>query len=241
MKKTLVFAVCSIITMLNIPPAHGQSLDVGRIDFDFPLLDKIRVMEKAKRQSGRIDGGSILFGSIVTNSQAPFDFNPYNSFEIAFVPFHADSHTRTIVASTGLMFDWKNFALTGKEAMSKTLDNEIALGPYPDGSNPRLSKLSVFSLSVPTLLSINVCNGFGFTFGPVFNLNAGSRIKTKYRIEDEKMKDVYKDAHCNLLTVDLMGELNLNAFQIFVKCSPMNLMDNSYWPDFQYLSFGIAL
>ena len=70
--------------------------------------------------------------------------------------------------------------------------------------------------------------GFGFTIGPVVNLNACSSIVNKYRLNDEKQKDKYKRAHCNLATVDLMFQLNFRDVGVYAKYSPMNIMDTDY-------------
>ena len=82
--------------------------------------------------------------------------------------------------------------------------------------------------------------GFGFTLGPVVNLNAGSSIVNKFSLDGNKLKDKYKRVHCNLITVDAMFQLNLKYFSIYAKYSPMNLMDKKYWPEFTTWSIGIA-
>lgn len=215
---------------------HKDTVGRDRPDFDFPILDKV-----LNRKSYGIDLGGLGFGPILSNSSAPYDFNPYCSYEVFCFGTENLVDGKTVSINYGFGLDWKNFAMTGPSAISLGEDYGICLGPYPEGASPVLSKVTVFAFSFPVLMSVNVHRGIGFSFGPVLNLNAGSRIKTKYRIENDKYKDVYKGAHCNRMTMDLMGELNLGEISFFVKYSPMSILDKNYWPDFQYLSFGIAL
>lgn len=241
MKKHFIAAAISAVLLLTSTSLLAQdstSVSKPRIlpDFDLPILDK--VMNKHK---DGIDLGNFGFGPIFNDSSAPYDFNKFSSYEIFLFDAETIASSNVLSLSFGFGLDWKNFKLTGNEALSKAQDSSIILGPYPEGSSPKLSKVTVFSLSFPILASVNICNGFGFSFGPVLNLNAGSRIKTKYKIGDEKFKDVYKDAHCNLFSADLMGEINLKSVSIYVKYSPMSVMDKAYWPEFQHFSFGIAL
>jgi len=184
--------------------------------------------------------GNIGLGALKTNSTAPFDFNPYNSLEVFFYGLE-EIHKGHSWFSYGAGMTWKNFTLTGDTAMSKLTDGSIGTGPFPEGSVPKLSRLRVLSFSFPLLYSYEIGNGFGFTLGPVVNLNAGSCINTKYTVNGNKQKDKYQKVHANIATVDLMFELNLKVISLYAKYSPLAPMDKAYWPDFQYFSFGIAL
>ena len=126
--------------------------------------------------------------------------------------------------------------------MDKMGDGSIEAYAYPEGAYPKFSYLRVFSFSVPILYSYDFGGGWGFTLGPVIQLNVSSKIKTKYwDAEGQKKKISDKNVHCNLATVDFMFQLNLREISLFVKYSPFDLMDRSYWPQFQHFSVGIAL
>ena len=76
--------------------------------------------------------------------------------------------------------------------------------------------------------------------GPVLNLNASRSIVNKYTVNGERQKDKYKNAHCNLVTVDAMFQINLKFVSVYVKYSPMSVMDKKYWPEFQTWTIGIS-
>jgi hypothetical protein len=207
------------------------------LDFDVPFYNKI----KNKFSHSEIDPSGFGLGMIWTDAPAPFDFNMGNSTEFY---FYALNNHRSLgnVLSYGVGVDWKYFTLTGQSRMGKIQDGSIEMYAYPEGTQPKFSRLRVFSFSFPILYSYDFGRGWGFTLGPVIQLNAGSKIKTKYwDAEGQKMKISDKKVHCNLATVDFMFQINLKDVSLFVKYSPFDLMDRSYWPRFQHFSVGIAL
>lgn len=214
---------------------NAKMLEDGRVhlDFDIPFYKKL------KKKPCEVEVGTFYVGSNFTNAARPYDFSPQNSMEFAF--FMLDSNTKgRSTFSLGPGFAWRNFAITGDRLLYKADDGTIPFGSYPVGASPKVSKLRVFSISFPMLYTCNFGNGFGITLGPVVNLNANSSIVNKYRTNDEKQKDKYKNVHCNAVTVDAMAQLNLKYFSIYAKYSPMSLMDKKYWPEFQTWTIGIS-
>ena len=90
--------------------------------------------------------------------------------------------------------------------MSMAENGQIPVAPFQGGAL-KVSKLRVFSLNVPILYSFSFGGGFGFTLGPVVNLNTGSSIVNKFSLDGDKMKDKYKRVHCNIITVDAMFQI----------------------------------
>src|SRR3712207_9586629 len=82
---------------------------------------------------------------------------------------------------------------------------------------------------------------FGFSLGPVINLNTKSSLKTRYRVDGKKHKDTTNDLKTNLLTIDLMGTVTLCSTTFYVKYSPGNIFKKDYGPQFKTFSFGIYL
>jgi len=205
-------------------------------DFDVPFYDRI---------TGRCDDGFELhllgLGAIKANSPSPFDFSTPNSIEVFCYGTDDIRLGNHFQFDYGMGFDWKNLTMTGVQCMTKDTDGSIAVVDYPENAIPKLSRLRIFSIGFPLLLSCDVTNGFGFSMGPIVNLNTSSCINTKYTVGSTKQKDKYKNVHCNLATVDLFFELNLKEVGLWVKYSPMNAMDKSYWPEIQTLSFGISI
>lgn len=205
----------------------------AHLDFDIPFYHKI------KKDGDRAVVGNFGLGMLSTNAPSPLDFNHQNSLE--YFIYSLDSHTRgSSTLSYGVGVTFKNFVMTGGTAMSLTDSGDMVTGQFPSGTVPKVSKLRVFSVNAPLLYSCSFGDGFGFTLGPVFNLNASSSIVNKYMVDGEKQKDKYKNAHCNLVTVDAMFQINLKIVSLYVKYSPMSVMDKKYWPEFRTWTIGIS-
>jgi len=223
--------------VIRISESSAIDINDGKVhmDFDIPFYDRF------SRKKTKMDLHMLGFGAMKSFSESPFSFNTSKSLDI--FAFCTDDlyMGESWFFSWGAGIEWKTFTLTGDTAMYKAADGKIVTGPYPEGSVPKLSRLRVFSFGIPLLFSCNVWNGFGFSFGPVIDLNVDSCINQKYYYSGSKQKDKYKHVHCNFATVDLMFQLNLKEVGIWMKYSPVSLMDKAYWPDIQTLSFGIAL
>lgn len=228
MKSDTVVIVKTSQTM-SMSPEKGQV----HLDFDIPFYHKIK-----NYGSGALVG-AIGVGAIFSNSKAPLDFNPQNSLEFYFYALDSQTHGHSTF-SFGPGITFRNLGLTGGNAMSMGEDGQISVAPFEGRGALKVSKLRVLSLNAPLLYSFDFGGGFGFTLGPVVNLNAGSSIVNKYSLDEDKDKDKYKRVHCNIITVDAMFQLNLKYFSIYAKYSPMNLMDKNYWPEFTTWSIGIA-
>lgn len=227
MKSDTVVIVKTSQTM-SMSPEKGQV----HLDFDIPFYHKI------KNYGSSALVGAVGVGTIFSNSKAPLDFNPQNSLEFYFYTLDSKTHGHSTF-SFGPGITFRNLGLTGGNAMSLAEDGRISVAPFQGGAL-KVSKLRVFSINAPLLYSYDFGGGFGFTLGPVVNLNTGSSIVNKYEQGGDKQKDKYKRVHCNLITVDAMFQLNLKYFSIYAKYSPMNLMDKNYWPEFTTWSIGIA-
>lgn len=233
-EKTDTVVTKSDTVIINSTVTKNQDRSRVHLDFDIPFYHKIN-----RNTSTRAAIGAFGVGSIFSDSKAPLDFSPQNSLE--FYAYALDSHTKGISTfSFGPGITFRNFGLTGGNAMSLEDDGRVVIGPFPSGKVPRISKLRVFSVNLPLLYSLNFGNGFGFTLGPVVNFNAGSSIINKFSVDGDNDKDKIKNVHCNMLTVDALFQINLKYFSIYAKYSPMNVMDKKYWPEFTTWSFGFA-
>lgn len=203
------------------------------LDFDTPFYRKVRRPRAA-------DVGSIGAGMLVSESSDALGFSPQNSLEFwGFLPISHTKGRHTLTYGPGIGF--KNFGITGNKAMKMTDEGDITIGRFKDGAIPRISRLTIFSLNMPIFYSLGFGRGYGITLGPVVNLNASSSIVNKYTFDGDKKKDKYKYVHCNLVTVDVMAQLNLRDVSIYGRYSPMNVMDKKYWPEFSTWSVGVAV
>lgn len=211
----------------------------SRLDFNVPFYSK--VVTKSYGHRYKVEPGNFGMALLNVNSGNP-DFKTQRSYEV-FLNLCTDDFklSRSVTFNYGLGFSWKNFAMTKNGMMTKDDDGNIRIGGWPEKAEPKVSKLRVFSVTFPLILSVNAYRGVGFSVGPVVNLNASSSIVNKYRLNDEKQKNKYKRAHCNLATVDVMFQLNIRDVGFYAKYSPMNIMDTGYWPEFKHWAIGLTL
>lgn len=144
--------------------------------------------------------------------------------------------------STGIGVDWRNYRMTGSSRFAKTDDDQVIITNY-EGENvrPKFSRVKVFSLQVPVLYRYKISKGFSLSAGPVLNLNLHSSLKTRYKMDGRKYKEIEKDARVNPMSVDFMGIIETPAVNVYVKYSPCNVLKSAYAPKFQSLSVGFYL
>ncbi len=210
-----------------------------RLDFNVPFYHRV-VNRTCKRRSYVVEPSNFGMALLNVNSDE-LDFRTQRSYEVYF-NLCGDYFrlSRSVSFNYGLGMSWKNFAMTKGGMMTKDDRGNVLIGGWPDKSEPKVSKLRVFSVTFPFILGFNVYRGVGFSVGPVVNLNAVSSIVDKYMLNDEKQKDKYKRAHCNLATVDMMFQLNFRDVGIYARYSPMNVMDTDYWPEFKHWAVGLT-
>ena len=141
--------------------------------------------------------------------------------------------------SVGFGVDWRNYRMTGHQRFVKDNEGNILLTTYPEGAEPQFSRIKVFSLQVPLLYSHRLARKFSLGIGPVLNWNTHSSIKTRYKVNGEKYKDTAKDARVTPFTVDIMGTIRTPLLDFYVKYSPCHVLNTTFAPKFQSLSFGI--
>ena len=212
--------------VINDNKKRKANSDSQRFDFSVPFYRKLK--KEPVDWDKMLNPGNFGFALISTDSDV-MNFKTQRSYEIFLYlnsnDFRSDSGRHLFSYGVGL--NWKNFSMT-KGMMYK--DDEGIIHPnveWPKHSDPKVSKLRVFSVTFPIMYSCNIASGFGFTIGPVVN--------------DEKQKDKYKRAHCNLATVDLMFQLNFRDVGVYAKYSPMNIMDTDYWPEFKHWAVGLTV
>lgn len=225
---------------VNDDRKRRSSSDSPRYDFSVPFYRKLK--DKATDWNKRLMPGNFGFALISTDQDVP-DFRLQRSYEI-FLDLDGNAYLSRSGRHTlnyGVGLCWKNLSMT-KERMLKDDEGKIGYGEsWPEHSDPKVSKLRVFSFTLPVTYSCDIASGFGFTLGPVVNFNAWSSIVNKYRLNDEKQKDKYKGARCNPVTVDMMFQLNFREIGAYVRYSPMNLMDTDYWPEFKCWAVGLTI
>lgn len=146
--------------------------------------------------------------------------------------------------SVGFGVDWRNYRMDGRNYFMKQSDGTLTEEHYPDGYDPRFSRIKVFSLNVPLLWGHQFNKHFSLALGPVINFNTYASIKNRYFDEKgEGHRDVYKHIHQKPLTIDVMAVMRVLSFKIYGKYSPMEMLRSTYGENinFQSVSFGIYM
>lgn len=168
------------------------------------------------------------------------------SFEISWlscIGIKYGNHRSAI--SLGLGFDWRNYNITTSDRCLVANDQKgIEWGSYPIVCRGKNSRLKVFSLQFPLLYSWVVPKtSLVFKCGPVFNFNTYASLKTAYYDADgNKVVDFTKAISPRRFTIDFFGDISYrHAVGIYVRYSPMKVMDAPTTLNFQALSVGLTL
>jgi hypothetical protein len=188
-------------------------------------------------------GGSLLIGFTAPTHTAPgTDFSTFSSWEFA-LPFISSHHffdkkKRTSI-SLNTFFNWRNYRMTGDRRFVKGEDGNVILDAYPEGAKPKFSRIKVFSLSGALLFEQRFSKEWGIALGPVINFNTYASIKTRYKKDGGKFKDVEKDINQRKVTFDFMGVIKTPEIDLYLKYSPNSVLKDGV--RFRSLTFGLCL
>lgn len=145
----------------------------------------------------------------------------------------------TTSVSLGAGISWRNYRMTGYTRFIKE-GNNLVLGNYPEGADIKFSRLKIFSITVPLLINQAIGRKAVLSLGPVVNINTYGSLKTRYVLNDEKIKEKNKNIHQNKATVDLMAKLRLGEIGFYAKYSPSDVLNTEFGPKFSSLSAGVC-
>ena len=209
-------------------------------DFNIPFINK---NSKTKKYRGNLCVGGFGFGvvnAIETSEGMDMDMGASYEFSLDhLLRFNYNVLPATSV-SMGFGMTWRNYRMTGRTRFIKEGD-KLVLGAYPEGSDIKFSRLKVFSLAVPFMINQSLGRKVVFSVGPVVNFNTHASLKTRYTLNDEKVKEKNNNIHQNRMTVDLMAKLRFNSLGVYAKYSPSDMLNTDFGPKFRSFSTGITL
>ena len=209
-------------------------------DFNIPFINKD---SKKKKHRGNLCVGGFGFG-VVNAMDAPegMDVDMGASYEFSLdhlIRFNYNVLPTTSV-SMGFGMTWRNFRMTGRTRFIKEGD-KLVLGSYPEGADIKFSRLKVFSLTLPFMVNQSLGKNVVFSVGPVVNFNTHASLKTRYKLNGEKVKETDNNIHQSRMTVDLMAKLRFKSLGIYAKYSPSDMLNTEFGPKFRSFSTGITL
>lgn len=192
-----------------------------------------------------VDG--VCLGLTKACSQSPADGLQWSkSFEISWLSilnvYYEFSRSRI---SLGFGLDWRNYKITTSDRfLEANEDKGIEWREYSPGVKGRFSRLKVFSLQVPLLYSYDVPDSrIGFKAGPILDFNTYASLKTVWDDENgNRMESFTKAIEPRRVTVDFYASISWsNAIGIYVRYSPMKVMDAPQTLNFQPLTLGLTI
>ena len=141
--------------------------------------------------------------------------------------------------SLGAGVSWRNYRMTGHTRFVKE-GNNITLDSYPEGADIKFSRLKIFSITVPFMINQAIGRKAALSVGPVVNINTYGSLKTRYVLNDEKIKEQSKNIRQNSATIDFMAKLRLGEIGVYAKYSPSHVLNTAFGPEFNSFSTGVC-
>ncbi len=148
--------------------------------------------------------------------------------------------------SLGIGIDWRNYRTTLGNRFN-VVDGQVGVTPYPEGVEPRMSRIKVFSVQFPLLYRQQL--PFGFTkerfalkFGPIFNLNTHASVLASWRDGQTSSKYDINGINIRPFTIDLFASLHLWEWGgIYARYSPYKALTGNNSLNFDQFSTGLIL
>ena len=145
----------------------------------------------------------------------------------------------------GLGLDWRNYKATADARWLQPNGNGgVEWGDAPEGANVRATQLKVFSLQLPLMYTWRIPKSYlKWRMGPILNFNTYSSIKGIYDDSASNRCEYFtKNFGRRPVTVDLFASLSYqNVLGVYVRYSPMRVLNDASPINFTPLSLGITL
>ncbi len=227
MKKLLVVIVCVVTALASWA---GDKDEYIQVDW-YPLCtDSV--------------GWNIYTGAFVIgwNNTSGIDVSMGRSIDIGWLNvIGAKFKTRYGQRITaGLGIDWRNYKLRNDVRFMQN-DDYLSVAPYPDGAQPKSSRVKVFSLTMPVLVRQRLFSTVDIFAGPVVNFNLHASVETIYTLNGEKVKESSSKIHPVPVTVDIMGGMKWKFIGAYVRYSPCHVLQERHAVAFTPFTAGIIM
>lgn len=227
---------------------NQRSMEITKehTQFDF-ALSLPGMKQKRRREAMEYHLPTFFIGlSSALNTPSKMDTPVGSAVEIGFTPIACELPQigRNVGVVAGMGFAWRNYRMSDDVRFLKQ-EQQVVLGDYPVGASPKFSRIKTFSMTVPLLLEVrtNKLRGgrFWMNMGPMLNISTYGSLKTRYRMNGEKQKEVDKHIHQQPVTVDFYASMGHNDIGVYFRYSPCNVLRTNYGPKFQSMSMGLSI
>lgn len=141
----------------------------------------------------------------------------------------------------GMGFDWRNYRVTDFKRFSKDERGVISMQDYPEGTEPKFSRIHTFSLSFPLKYYHYLNKKVYFAIGPELYFTPYGSLKTRYYEDGEKKKITGGNVHQNRFSVGVGAEVIVHHLGIYYKYNPFNVLSSSFGPNFSSMTVGLKV
>lgn len=239
-----MFMACAMFASVNAQSSQfDDEENPGGWNFNAPFIS-IK-SENGQRRFGAELSSSFSFGFIAGVNQASgVSIDMGQSYEIEWGNVISTSAKvgRHGLFRIGMGFDWRNYRMTNQNMfLMNTETKDISVAPYPEGSEPKFSRIHTFSLSFPVKYYHQLGKKVYFAVGPELYYTPHASLKTRYSLDGEKQKITQKNFHFNRFSVGVGAELMLYHIGVYYKYNPFNVLNTNYGPEFSSMTVGFKL
>ena len=141
----------------------------------------------------------------------------------------------------GMGFDWRNYRVTDFKRFAKDELGIITMQDYPEGVEPKFSRIHTFSLSFPLKYYHFFSKKTYFAIGPELYFTPYGSLKTRYYVNGESEKLTSGNVHQNRFSVGVGAEINVHHIGIYYKYNPFNVLRSSRGPSFSSMTVGLKV
>lgn len=242
MKKHFTAMLAAMLTLTSVQAEDNvDDENPGGWNFELPVIIKVKRTNNVQEVKFSLHS-SLSFGFIGGIGQAKdVSIDMGQSYEIEWSNVIATKKRigKKDFLRIGLGFDWRNYRVTGLKMFSKDERGIITMQDYPEGTEPKFSRIHTFSLSIPFkyyhFLKKKVC----FAIGPELYFTPYASLKTRYYENGKERKQTSGNVHQNRFSVGIGAEINMYHIGIYYKYNPFNVLQSDYGPNFSSMTVGL--
>ncbi|MBQ8455877.1 MAG: hypothetical protein IJ537_11170 [Bacteroidaceae bacterium] len=244
--RKYISAIMMLAMVLQDMQAQNTNNDEkpGGWDFELP---SIQVGKAKKNDIGYTKlslGGFFAFGFITGIGEAKdvnIDMGQSFELELGDVLNYETRIGKRDFLQIGLGFDWRNYRVTDFKRFAKDEQGVISMQDYPEGTEPKFSRIHTFSLSLPVKYYHYLSKKVLFGIGPELYFTPYGSLKTRYYEEGEKRKLTAGNVHQNRFSVGVGAEIIIHHFGVYYKYNPFGVLRSAYGPKFSSMTVGLKV
>ena len=245
MRHTLTAIILLATALQGVQAQDTKSEEKpGGWDFELPSFKVGKAKKHVIGEKTISFGGSFGFGFITgINEAKDVDIDMGQSFELEW----SDAFSYEVCIGkhdflhVGLGFDWRNYRVTDFKMFQKDEHGIISMQNYPEGTEPKFSRIHTFSLTFPIQYCRYLNKKVRFAVGPELYITPYGSLKTRFYEDGEKRKLTAGNVHQSVVTLGVRAEIMISNFGIYYKYNPFNVLKSNYGPKFSSMTVGLMV